>query len=166
MLDKREDVPLGRAQRIPPAAAAVIDDQDLAGPAAEFQVAARAFRHVEAPDRRQPLQHHGAAHTGLQFVDVGVMSTHAASPVGSGREGGTHFMFLLRSYLLAGVNREVARGKGGRSPGAHVITEKPKTRAGHDLSRESADSDMARYVPAVMGDTRGRAADVWRLGVD
>ena len=34
MPDKREDVALGRAQPIPPAAAAVTDDQDLAGPAA------------------------------------------------------------------------------------------------------------------------------------
>jgi hypothetical protein len=33
MPGKREDVALGRAQRIPSAAAAVTDDQDLAGPA-------------------------------------------------------------------------------------------------------------------------------------
>jgi hypothetical protein len=42
VLDEGEDVALGLAQRIPPAAAVVVDDQDLARAVAVFQAAAGA----------------------------------------------------------------------------------------------------------------------------
>ena len=82
--------PLAVAQRVPPAAAVMVDDDDLALAAAVFEAAAGAFRAVEPPHRRQPLQQHGAAHARPSAVQ----SLHPAhswlhAPLGIGRAGGT-----------------------------------------------------------------------------
>ncbi len=61
-LDEPEDVALGVAHGVPPAAAAVADDQDLALPAAILQAELRALLPVEPPGRRRALEHDGAMH--------------------------------------------------------------------------------------------------------
>ena len=86
VLDEGEDVTLAFAERIPPAAAAVIDDHDLARTAAVFEAAARALGTVEPPPGRQPLQQRGAAHAGLQPFNLRVLFAHL-SVLLSGRGG-------------------------------------------------------------------------------
>jgi hypothetical protein len=50
--DKAEDVALAVAQRVPPAAAVMIDDDDFALAPAVFEAAATALSAVQSPDRR------------------------------------------------------------------------------------------------------------------
>ena len=71
-LDQTEHIALGVAGRIPPAASAVADDQDLALSAAILQAELRALLPVELPWRRRTLQHDGAMHLVAQFFDFRV----------------------------------------------------------------------------------------------
>jgi hypothetical protein len=54
----------------------MVDDNDLALAATVFEAATGAFRAVEPPDRRQPLQQRRAIHLGLQLLDFLVSPTH------------------------------------------------------------------------------------------
>jgi hypothetical protein len=67
--DEAEDIAFALAQRIPPAVAVVVDDQDFARAAAVFEASAGAFRAVELPHRGQPLEQRGTAHAGLQLLN-------------------------------------------------------------------------------------------------
>ena len=53
--DEGEDVAFAVAQRVPPTAAVMVDDDNLAFAAAVFEAAAGTLSTVELPNRRQPL---------------------------------------------------------------------------------------------------------------
>src|ERR1700733_465867 len=71
-LDQTEHIALGVTGRIPPAFAAVADNQDLALSAAILQAELGALLPVELPWRRRALQHDGAMHLVAQFFDFRV----------------------------------------------------------------------------------------------
>ena len=117
--------PLRLAQRVPPAAAVMVDDDDLALAAAVFEAAAGAFRAVEPPHRRQPLQQRRAAHAGLQPFDLRVLLAHR-SVLLSGSAGRRGLLVCSLYVLLCRLTRPAtakpARGKGVRSTGARSAT--------------------------------------------
>ena len=76
-LDQTKDIALGVAGRIPPAFAAVADNQDLALSAAILQAELGALLPVELPGWRCALEHDGAMHLVAQFLDFWV--THGLS---------------------------------------------------------------------------------------
>src|ERR1039458_9359376 len=115
MLDEAEDVALGLAQRIPPTAAVVVDDQDFGLAAAVFQAAAGASRAVEPPHRWQPLQQRRTTHAGLQLLDFRVLPTHGfLLPLGLSGGKEASLMFSLCSMPLGRTSptAKPARGKG------------------------------------------------------
>ena len=116
--------PLRVAQRVPPAAAVMVDDQDFALAAAVFEAAAGALRAVEPPDRRQPLQQRGAAHAGLQPFNLCVLSCIAPPSFGIGRAGRErrHAFPFPSARPCPPATAKPARGKGVRSTGAHSAT--------------------------------------------
>src|SRR5580693_1153621 len=71
-LDQTEHIALGVAGGIPPAFAAVADDQDLALATPVFQAELRALLPVERPWRRRALEHDGAMHLIAQVFDFQV----------------------------------------------------------------------------------------------
>src|SRR3984957_17712782 len=71
-LDPTEHIALGVTGRIPPAFAAVADNQDLALAAAILQAELGAFLPVELPWRRRALEHDGAMHLVAQVFDFRV----------------------------------------------------------------------------------------------
>ena len=112
--------PLALAQRVPPAAAVMIDDDDLALAAAVFEAGAAAFRAVEPPDRRQPLQQHGAAHIGLQPFNVLVLFAHRSVLLsGPAGQGMTHYVpFSFYPAVRHPGNREAGAGQGRAQHGS------------------------------------------------
>ncbi len=85
MLGQAEHVASRLAHRVPPASAAVVDDQHLARAAAVFQALRRTFLLVEQPARLQALQQHGAAHARPQLIQFNILSAHRRAPARSGR---------------------------------------------------------------------------------
>ena len=112
--------PLAVAQRIPPAATVMVDDDDLALAAAVFQAAAGAFRAVEPPYRRQPLQQRRAAHTGLQPFDFRVLPTHRSVLLSgsAGRGAASYVLFLFYTAVDDSGNREAGAGQGRAQHGS------------------------------------------------
>src|SRR6266478_1742355 len=76
VLHKVENVALGRALRVPPAAAIMIDDQDLALLAAKFEGTACAFFAVQTPRRRPPLEQRGAVHPSAELLELRILGLH------------------------------------------------------------------------------------------
>ena len=108
VLDKGEDVALGLAQRVPPAAAVMVDDDDLTPAAAIFEATTGAFRAVEPPDRRQPLQQRRAIHLRLQPFNLCILLAHDSVLLSglSGQEwenSSARFLFVL--YLAHAIIR-------------------------------------------------------------
>ena len=87
MLDEVEDVALRLAERVPPAAAVVADDQDLAFSAAIFQRTPRALSDVELPAADHALENRGEF-TLLATTGVRRRRTWRGAPgVGAGGSG-------------------------------------------------------------------------------
>src|SRR5271168_4347089 len=109
----------------------MIYDDDLPLAAAVFEAGAAALSAVEPPDRRQPLQQHGAAHAGLQPFDVLVLFAHRSvllsGPAGQGMTPCVPFLFYPPSGTPA--TAKPARDKGVRSTGAQSATHPVARRA-------------------------------------
>ena len=76
ILHQVEDVASRRAQRIPPAAAVMVDDEDLTRSPPILERPARASLAIEAPRREKPFEQRGAVHVGSQQVEFVVLAAH------------------------------------------------------------------------------------------
>jgi hypothetical protein len=80
ILDKVENIALRVALRVPPAAAAVADDQHFALAAAIFEAVLGAFGSIELPWWRKLFEQDGAIDLGAQPLDFGIVSSHSCAP--------------------------------------------------------------------------------------
>ena len=110
-----EDVALGRALRVPPAAAIMVDDQYLALLAAIFERTARAFFAVQTPRRRPPLEQRGTVHPSAELLELRILGLHLMVLL-AGRSRGWRVRHLLHFALRRTGDREA--GGGARAPKA------------------------------------------------
>src|ERR1700732_1855579 len=76
VLHEVENVALGRALRVPPAAAVMVDDQYLALLAAIFEGTARALPPVKTPRRRPAFEQRGAVHPSAELLELRILGLH------------------------------------------------------------------------------------------
>ena len=73
MLNKGEHVALGAARRVPPAVAAMVDDDDLAWPTPVFQGVARALALVERPAAPELFKEGSTIHAAPEQLQLRVV---------------------------------------------------------------------------------------------
>ena len=115
VLHEVENVALGRALRVPPAAAIMVDDQYLALLAAIFEGTARAFFAVQTPRRHPPLEQRGAAHPFAELLELRILGLHVMVLL-AGRSRGWRVRHPLHFALRRTGDREA--GGGARAPKA------------------------------------------------
>jgi hypothetical protein len=110
-LHEIENVALGRALRVPPAAAIMVDDQHLALLAAIFEGTARAFPPIQTPRRRPPFEQRGAIHPSAELLELRILGLHLMVLL-AGRSRGRRVRHSLHFALQESGDREAGAGQG------------------------------------------------------
>ena len=114
MLDQAKDVALGRARRIPPASALVIDDDDLARTAPAFQRPPRALALVQGPPAGRALEDDSAVHGLAERLKLRIrVVAHVSSP-GAAMAGRALCPPLSIPSLSTPTRRDGGGGQGHR----------------------------------------------------
>ena len=111
VLHEVENVALGRALRVPPAAAVMVDDQYLALLAAIFEGTTRAFPPVKLPRRRPPLEQRGTVHPSAELLELRILGLHLMVLLAGARAAG-RFVIPFTSPSGEPATAKPAAGQG------------------------------------------------------